>query len=60
MLLVSSNFDTIKKGFRSFDDKNLGSVSHRASKLLAFKVGVLKKKSAPLAITAKLCPSAWV
>ena len=46
MLLVSSNFDTIKKGFRSFDDKNLGSVDQRASKLLAVKARVLKKKSA--------------
>ena len=39
------------------NDKNLGSVGQRASKLLAVKVGVLKKKSAPSAIPAKLCAS---
>ena len=57
MLLVSWKFNTIKKGFRSFDDKKLGSVGQRTSKLLAVKVGVLKKKSAPSAIPAKLCAS---
>ena len=54
MQLVSYNFDTIKKGFRSFDDKNLGSVGQRALKLMAVKFGVLKKKSAPSAIQAKI------
>ncbi len=48
---------TIKKGLRSFDDKNLRSVDQRASKLLAVKVGILKKKSAPSAIPAELCAS---
>ena len=57
MLLVSWNFDTIKKGFRSFDDKNLRSVGQKTFKLLAVKAGVLKKKSAHLAISAKLCAS---
>ena len=33
-------------GFRSFDIVNMGSVGQRASKLLAVKVGGLKKKSA--------------
>ena len=34
------------KGFRSFNIVNMGSVGQRASKLLAVKVGGLKKKSA--------------
>ena len=34
------------KRFRSFNDVNIGSVDKRASKLLAVKVGDLKKKSA--------------
>ena len=34
------------------------SVGQRAAKLLAVKVGGLKKKSATLAITAKMCVSA--
>ena len=34
------------KGFRSFNTVNMGSVGQRASKLLAVKVGGLKKKSA--------------
>ena len=34
------------KGFRSFNAKGLGSLGQRASKLPAFKVGGLKKKSA--------------
>ena len=42
--------------------KNFWSVDQRAAKLLAVKVGVLKKKSAASAITAELCASAsaWV
>ena len=52
-------FYTIIKGFRSFNAKNLGSVSQRVSKLLADKVGVLKKKSAALAIPPELCASAF-
>ena len=35
-----------KKGFGSFNIENLGSVGQRAAKLLAFKVGGSKKKSA--------------
>ena len=35
-----------KKGFRSFNTDNVGSVGQRASKLPAVKVGGLKKKSA--------------
>ena len=34
------------KRFRSFNSKNLGSAGQRAAKLLAVKVGGLKKKSA--------------
>ena len=37
----------------------MGSVDQRAAKLLAFKVGVLKKKSAALAITAEVCVSTF-
>ena len=47
------------KGFRSFHKGNIGFVGQRASKLLAVKVGVLKKKSAALAIPAELCASAF-
>ena len=45
--------------FRSFNAENLGSVGQRALKLLAVKVGVLKKKSAASVIPAKLCASAF-
>ena len=45
------------KGFRSFHTGNIESVCQRASKLLDVKVGVLKKKSASLAIPAQLCAS---
>ena len=47
------------KRFRSFNAKNFGSVGQRAAKLLAVKVGVLKKKSATSAIPANLCASAF-
>ena len=47
------------KGLRSFNTENLGSVGKRASKLLAVKVGCLKKKSAASAIPANLCASAF-
>ena len=57
MLLVSCNFIASLKEFTSCNAKNLGSVDQRASKLLAVKFGVLKKKSAPSAIPAKLCAS---
>ena len=43
MLLASWNFDTVFKRFRSFNAKNLRSVGQRAAKLLAVKVGGLKK-----------------
>ena len=43
MLLSSWNFDTVFKKIRSFDAKNLGSVGQRPAKLLAVKVGGLKK-----------------
>ena len=38
---------------------NIRSVGQRASKLLAVKVGVLKKKSAALAFTAEVSASAF-
>ena len=37
----------------------MGSVGQRAAKLQAVKFGVLKKKSAALAIPAKVCASAF-
>ena len=46
MLVAFSHFYTVLKGFRSFITKNLGSVGQRVAKLLAIKVGGLKKKSA--------------
>ena len=45
------------KRFRSFNAENLGFVDQWAAKLLAAKVGVLKKKSAALAIPAEVCAS---
>ena len=48
-----------KKKSRSFNAKNFGSVGQRAAKFLAFKVGVLKKKSADSAIPAKVCASVF-
>ena len=48
-----------KKRFRTFNAKNFGSVGQRAAKLLALKVGGLKKKSAATAIPADLCASAF-
>ena len=47
------------KGFRFFHKGNIGSVGQRASNLLPVKVGVLKKKSAALAIPAEVCASAF-
>ena len=44
--------------FRFFNAENFGSVGQRTAKLLAVKVGVLKKKSAALAIPPELCASA--
>ena len=46
MLLAPWFLAYFHKGFRSFSAKNLGSVGQRAAKLLAVKVGGLKKKSA--------------
>ena len=43
------------KKLRYYNAENLGSVGQRAAKLLAVKVGVLKKKSAALAIPANAC-----
>ena len=40
------------KGFRYFNTGNIGSVGQRAAKLLAVKVGFLKKMSV---ITAEVC-----
>ena len=37
----------------------MGSAGQRAAKLLAFNVGVLKKKSAASAIPPKVCASAF-
>ena len=48
MLLASRFLMHFFKRFIPFDTKNLGSVGQRAAKLLAVKVGGLKKKSAPL------------
>ena len=52
MLQASLSFDTILKGFRTFIAKNLGFVGQRAAKLLAVKVGDLKKKSAEVSSSA--------
>ena len=57
MLEASWNLTHFEKGFRSLNAENLRSVDQRAAKLLAVKVGVLKKKSAPSAIPAELCAS---
>ena len=46
MLLATWFFVCFFKRFRSFNAKNLGSAGQRAAKLLAVKVGGLKKKSA--------------
>ena len=45
--------------FRYFLTVNIGSVDQRAAKLLAVKVGFLKKKSAASAIKAKVCASVF-
>ena len=55
MLLFSWNFDTVFKKFRSFDAKNLGSVGQRAAKLLAVKVGGLKKVCQPAPAPVSQC-----
>ena len=48
-----------EKKSRSFNGKIFKSVGQRAAKLLAVKVGVLKKKSAASAIPPKVCASAF-
>ena len=55
--VLSLNSWYILKRFRSFHTGNIGFVGQRAAKLLVIKVGGLKKKSATLAITAKVCAS---
>ena len=59
MLSAPWNSIHCKKKSRSFNAKNFGSVGQRAAKLLAVKVGVLKKKSAASAIPPKVCASAF-
>ena len=54
---ASRNLKHFEKRFRSFNAKNVGSVGQRVAKLLAVNVGVLKKKSAILAIPAEVCTS---
>ena len=55
MLLASQFLIYFLKKFRSLNAENLGSADQRATKLLAIKVGVLKKKSAASAIPPKVC-----
>ena len=57
MLPMSWKMTNFDKRFRSFTAENFKSVGQRAAKLLAVKVGALKKKSTALAITAKACAS---
>ena len=46
-ILVSLlKFDTIEKGFRSFNKSNFGLIVEKVLKLLVVKVGVLRKSSA--------------
>ena len=59
MLLAFCVLVYLFKRFRSFNARNIGSVGQRAAKLLAVKVGVLKKKSAASAIPPKVCASAF-
>ena len=46
-----------EEGDRSFHTFDIGSLNQRAAKLVAVKVGDLKRKSAASAITAKVCAS---
>ena len=50
----------IERGFRSFHTDNIGSIGQRGAKLLAVKVGGLKKKYAAMVITAEVCASTFV
>ena len=56
---MNSNSKTVEKRFRSFNAKNLGFIDQRNAKLLTAKFGVLKKKSAALAIPPKVCARAF-
>ena len=47
------------KEFASFHTSKIELLGQRDAKLLAVKVGALKKKSAALAIPAKVCASAF-
>ena len=58
ILLAFWTFGTVEKRLRSFNSENLGSVGQRVLKLLAVKVGVLKKKSAASAIQSEMCACA--
>ena len=59
ILPASCFFLYLFKRFRSFNAEKIGSVDQRAAKLLALKVGGLKKKSVNLAITAEACASTF-
>ena len=59
MLSAPGNSIYCKKKSRSFNAQNFKSVGQRAAKLLAVKVGALKKKSAASAIPPKMCASAF-
>ena len=47
MLPSSKHFDTVLRKIKCFDAENLGYVDLRAAKLLAVKVGDLKKSLPP-------------
>ena len=47
------------KEFASFHTSKIELLGQRAARLLGVKVGALKKKSAALAIPAKVCASAF-
>ena len=59
MLPASEYSKYLFKGFRSFNTVNMGSVGQKASKLLAVKVGGLKKKSTTRS-RPHLNQSAWI
>ena len=59
MLSAPSNSIYCEKKSRSSNAKNFESVGQRAAKLIAVKVGVLKKESAPSAIPPKVCASTF-
>ena len=55
MLLATWFLVCFFKRFRSFNAKNLGSVGQRAAKLLAVKVGGLKKVCQPAPAPVSQC-----